>query len=645
MLPTQLFTVCQPDLARLTACDTPGMSPIQFLTVVQPFFASSTPCCTIGILPTHSFTEDQPFFKSPTVCESVGRLPIQFLTVDQPFFASSTPASTEIPSLVASFHQPFAFSHHSEAVFLTPIASSPTGLFSIAFERGVVILVLTQLFAFSNFSERPSLKLSPHSPAASLILSMAFLPSAPFVKNSFTLPAHVVIVLFAPSSFSPTQSLNSPNLSAMALKPSETLFLMESQLRATPETNEAAPAAIKATPSGIPTPVRQRMTPRASIAAPATMPISLSTPLILLTMESQLRATPATRDTAPAAISAIPSGNATPVNARIAPTAIRAAPTAIPISFRTALIFSVIAPQLREAVAIIPTAPAAIIAIPSGVATPVRARIAPIPIKAPLTIEVIVEIEPLRSPVMESQLRATADTMEIAPAAIMPTPRGIFTPVSAKIAPNVSNAPPTIASSVPIAFRIGSDMESQLRPTAVASPIAPAAMSAIPRGTETPVKANSAPIANSAPLIIPVRIDKAFFISPLRNFQFIVAAVARDTAPATISPAPRGTFTPEKTRNAPIANRNPPRIPVTSVSVFANLSDIPFQFSAITAASPTAPTAIRPRPSGMFAPVTTRIVPIANRNPLITAVISLMAPFIISTISSTLEFTRSPRKS
>ena len=550
-----------------------------------------------------------------------------------------------IPSFVSSAHQPLAFSHHSEAVFFTPIASSPTGLFSIAFESGVVMLDLTQLFALENFSERPSLKPSPHSPAASLILSIAFLPSAPFVKYSFTFPAHVVILSFAPSSFSLTQPLNSPNLSEIAFKPSDTLFLIESQLRATPETSEAAPAAIRATPSGIPTPVRQRITPRANIAAPAIMPISFSTLLILPTMESQLRATPATRDTAPAAIRAIPKGKATPVSAKIAPTAIRAAPTAIPISFRTALIFCVKAPQLREAVAIIPTAPAAIIAIPRGVATPVKARIAPIPIKAPLTIEVMVEIEPLRSPVRESQLRATADTRETAPAAIMPTPSGIFTPVSAKIAPNVSNAPPTIASSVPIALRIGSDMESQLRPTAVARPIAPAAISAIPRGTETPVKANNAPIASNAPLTIPVRIDRAFDKSPLRNFQLIVAAVARDTAPATIKPAPRGTFTPENTRNAPIANRNPPRTPVMRVSVFANLSDIPFQFSAIVAASPTAPTAIRPRPRGIFAPVTTRIVPIASKNPLITAVISLIAPLIISTISSTLVLTRSPRKS
>ena len=361
--------------------------------------------------------------------------------------------------------------------------------------------------------------------------------------------------------------------------------------------------------------------------------------------ESQLRATPETSDTAPAAISAIPRGNATPDRAKIAPTAIRAAPTAIPISFNTPLTFCVNDFQLREAVAIIPTAPAAIIAIPRGVATPVKARIAPIPIKAPLTIEVMVEIEPLRSPVIESQLRATADTRDTAPAAIMPIPRGMFTPVKARIAPKVSNALPTIASRVPIALRIGSDKESQLRPTAVARPTAPAAMRAIPRGMFTPVKANKAPIASNAPLTIPVRIDRAFDKSPLRNFQLIVAAVASETAPATMRPAPRGTFTPENTRKAPIANRNPPRTPVISVSVFANLSDIPFQFSAIVAANPTAPTAISPRPKGIFAPVTTRIVPIANRNPLITAVISLIAPSIISTISSTLVLTRSPRKS
>ena len=186
-----------------------------------------------------------------------------------------------------------------------------------------------------------------------------------------------------------------------------------------------------------------------------------------------------------------------------------------------------------------------------------------------------------------------------------------------------------MVSSIPIVLRRGSDIESQLRPIAVTMPTAPAAINAIPRGTSTPVKANNAPIASNAPLTIAVRMDRAFDRSPLRNFQLITAAVPRAAAPATMRPAPSGTLTPENTRKAPIANRKPPSTPVTRVSTFANRSDISFQFAITEAAKPTAPTAIRPRPRGMFAPVTTRIVPIASKNPLITAVISHIASLII----------------
>ena len=172
------------------------------------------------------------------------------------------------------------------------------------------------------------------------------------------------------------------------------------------------------------------------------------------------------------------------------------------------------------------------------------------------------------------QFNATADTRDTAPAAIMPTPRGIFAPVNARIAPKVRSAPPTMLSRRPIALRMGSDILSQFKPIAVTRPTAPAAISAIPRGTSTPVKANSAPIANNAPLTIPVRIDSAFLMSPLRNFQLIAAAVTKAAAPATIRAAPSGTFTPENARNAPIASRKPPRTPVINVSTFANRSDI-----------------------------------------------------------------------
>ena len=146
--------------------------------------------------------------------------------------------------------------------------------------------------------------------------------------------------------------------------------------------------------------------------------------------------------------------------------------------------------------------------------------------------------------------------------------------MKARIAPRASNAPPTIPSNSPMVLRNGSDMESQLSPIEVASPTAPATINAIPKGASTPVKANSAPIASKAPLTIPVRIERAFFKSPFKNFQLIATAVPSATAPATMRPAPRGTLTPENARKAPIASKNPARILVTVVKVFASLSDI-----------------------------------------------------------------------
>ena len=391
--------------------------------------------------------------------------------------------------------------------------------------------------------------------------------------------------------------------------------------------------------------MQTRIRPIAREAAPAIASIFVVTPFNLFTKLSQLRATAVPIEAAPANIKPTPNAVPAPVKARIAPIASAAAPTISKMFVTVFLTSFVIEFQFKPTVAANPTAPTANIPIPRPVATPVNARIAPIPSKAPLTIAVRLVIELERSPVRESQLRATADTRDTAPAAIIPTPSGIFTPVKASIAPKVNKAPPTIPSSKPIVFFSGLDIASQFKPTVVANPTAPAAIRAIPSGTETPVKANNAPIASKPPLTIPVRIDNVFDISPLRNFQLIAAAVASEVAPATIRPAPRGTFTPENARNAPMANKNPPKTEVTVVSTFASLSDIASQFEITTEAKPTAPAAIKPSPRGMFAPVTTRIVPIANINPLQIAVISFRASVIIFTISSTLEFTRSPIKS
>ena len=225
-----------------------------------------------------------------------------------------------------------------------------------------------------------------------------------------------------------------------------------------------------------------------------------------------------------------------------------------------------------------------------------------------------------KSPLSVFQLRATAEAMEIAPAAIKPIPSGIFAPDKARIAPKVNRADPTIASSVPIVVRIGLVIEFQFKPTAVAKETAPATMRATPKPTATPVKANNAPMPKSAPPTMLVKLDRVFFISLSRNFQLIVAAVAKETAPAAIKAMPKGTLTPENARNAPMASKKPPRTLVTVVSVLASCVLMPSQLAAMVVTNPTAPRAIKAKPTGIFAPVTTRIVPIASEKPLITAV-------------------------
>ena len=399
-----------------------------------------------------------------------------------------------------------------------------------------------------------------------------------------------------------------------------------SQLNATAVPREAAPANIKPRPRAVPAPVKSKIVPIAKEAAPMipkTLPI---VPSKDSTMLSQFNATAVPSVTAPAAKRAIPKGMLIPENASIPPIPNNESPTAVAISVIVFFVLSVIESQLRTTAEPNVTAPAAIKPIPRGILTPVKARIAPIPSKAPPTIYSIPVIVLDMSVFSFSQFKATAAARETAPPAISAIPRGIFTPVNASTAPNANNAPPTIPVSVPIAVLIGSDIESQFKPTEVARVTAPAAKRAIPSGTETPVNANNAPIANKAPPTIPVSMDKEFSISPLRNFQFITPAVTNDTAPPAIRAIPRGTFTPVKARNAPIAKRKPAIVLVTTVKVLAISSDIVFQFTPIDVTKPTAPTAIRAIPSGIFTPVTARIVPIANDAPLITTIISSIAP-------------------
>ena len=359
----------------------------------------------------------------------------------------------------------------------------------------------------------------------------------------------------------------------------------------------------------------------------------------------QFSATPATIEAAPATIRPIPIGSPTPVTHRMIPSTRSAAPTAIPSSFKKPLTFSTRKFQLREAVAAKPTAPAAISPIPSGVATPVRARISPIPIKAPLTSATIAIIFSFTVPVRLSHLRATADTSDTAPAAISAIPRGVATPEKARIRPRAIKAPPTIAVMSAITSFNCFGILSQAKAAALAIEAAPRAMRAIPKGINAPDTTRITPRASNAPPMIPIRVAKTSVSFPSRNFQLIVAAVASETAPAAIKAIPRGTFAPEKVRNAPRTNKKPPRIPRQIERTFASCSLIPFQFSAITATSPIAPTAISPSPRGTFTPENTRIAPITRSAVQRTAIISLIASLIIPTISSTLDETRFPRKS
>ena len=165
---------------------------------------------------------------------------------------------------------------------------------------------------------------------------------------------------------------------------------IESQLTGFPVAKSLTPSVMRARPRGIPTPVRHNMRPIASLPRePAIDLILVNTPLIFSLMVSQLIATAVPRAAAPARIRPTPRGVATPVKARIIPMAMEAAPAMRRIFVVTFLILSGILFQFKPTVAARPTAPAAIIAIPSPVATPVRARIAPTPIKAPLTIATI----------------------------------------------------------------------------------------------------------------------------------------------------------------------------------------------------------------------------------------------------------------
>ena len=185
---------------------------------------------------------------------------------------------------------------------------------------------------------------------------------------------------------------------------------------------------------------------------------------------SQFSAVTATRPAAPAAMRAIPSGSEIPENARIAPiTSSAAARTAYipaigPVS--SCLILS----QFKAAAAARPAAPITINAIPRGRFAPVKARIAPRTSAAPETKVKIFPIEPSICSFNVSQSSPAAAAMDAAPNAIRAIPRGILTPEKARIAPSTRKASPSSSSRAPILPSI-----SAINPPSKLGVMAPAA--------------------------------------------------------------------------------------------------------------------------------------------------------------------------
>ena len=246
-------------------------------------------------------------------------------------------------------------------------------------------------------------------------------------------------------------------------------------------------------------------------------------------------------------------------------------------------------------------------------------------------------------PVRALQLSATAVASATAPTTNNPIPNGIC-PAKSIITPNAKNAPATIITNAANTDFIGCDIAPpQFIAAAATNIVIPATIAAIPKGMN-PEHTSTTPSINNAPPTTAARITNTFSISPLSLVQLIANAVTIIAAPITIKAIPKGTL-PVTTRITPSTKKNPPNNPKMNVSVRAKGSDIAFQFDTMLSTNPTAPTAIKAIPSGISTPLTTRIVPNTNANALIAASISANAPFNISTIASTLEFTAFFKKS
>ena len=280
-----------------------------------------------------------------------------------------------------------------------------------------------------------------------------------------------------------------------------------------------------------------------------------------------------------------------------------------------------------------PTAPTDRSPSPRGIFAPENSRTAPSTSNAALIVPVTAPTGPSRYSETVSQLAAAYVASPTAPIAMRAKPSGRFTPEKARIAPSASEAALTSPVTEPIGPRSNSSMVLQLAAATATSPTAPIAISAIPRGTFTPENARRAPSAREAPLTTAVSVP----IGPCRtsdsDSQFTATTVANPSAPIAISAMPNGTFAPENARSAPSTNKAPLTTAVSRPIGPCSTSDKDSQFTATTAASPSAPTAIKAIPSGMLTPENARIAPNASSATLTKAVTAPIGPFNASSIA------------
>ena len=163
---------------------------------------------------------------------------------------------------------------------------------------------------------------------------------------------------------------------------------------------------------------------------------------------------------------------------------------------------------------------------------------------------------------------ATDAAIDAAPAIINPIPRGKFAPEKQSTAPMASKVIPSAIIKADNVFFVLSFTAFQFKATAVPSIAAPASISPMPRGMFAPDKHKIAPMARAKR----PSTESTFVSAALRRsdiaFQFSLISVTSPIAPAAISAIPRGIFAPEKQRIAPSAKREPQRYAVIS-SIFA----------------------------------------------------------------------------